>query len=103
MYYYDGCDYEDMGYDGCDSGFAHQPECYEDSDCRGSDICEFNYCVSNPNRADDGHEDDPDFGYNDPDADLKTLMGDDNKDFYDVVEMAAKFQPTAPSLPTDPS
>ena len=70
MYYYDGCDYEDMGYDGCDAGFVHEPECYEDSDCRGSDICEFNYCVSNPNRADDGHEDDPDFGYNYPDADF---------------------------------
>ena len=32
--------------------------------------------------------------------DLKTLMGQENKDFYDVVEMAAKFQPTGNTLDT---
>ena len=34
------------------------------------------------------------------DDDLKTLMGQENKDFYDVVEMAAKFQPTGNTLDT---
>ena len=29
--------------------------------------------------------------------DLKELVGEENKDFYDVVEMAAKFQPTGNS------
>ena len=32
--------------------------------------------------------------------DLATLMGEENKDFYDVVEMAAKFQPTGNTLAT---
>ena len=32
--------------------------------------------------------------------DLATLMGGENKDFYDVVEMAAKFQPTGNTLDT---
>ena len=34
------------------------------------------------------------------DSDLKNLMGEENKDFYDVVEMAAKFQPTGNTLDT---
>ena len=32
--------------------------------------------------------------------DLKELVGEENKDFYDVVEMAAKFQPTGNTLDT---
>ena len=32
--------------------------------------------------------------------DLKELVGDENKDFYEVVEMAAKFQPTGNTLDT---
>lgn len=31
---------------------------------------------------------------------MKALMGEDNKDFYDVVEMAAQFQPTGNTLAT---
>ena len=33
-------------------------------------------------------------------SDLKELVGEENKDFYDVVEMAAKFQPTGNTLDT---
>ena len=33
-------------------------------------------------------------------SDLKSLVGEENKDFYDVVEMAAKFQPTGNTLDT---
>ncbi len=35
-----------------------------------------------------------------PKKDLQDLMGEGNKDFYDVVEMAAKFQPTGNTLDT---
>ena len=35
-----------------------------------------------------------------PKSDLAEMMGEDNKDFYDVVEMAAKFQPTGNTLDT---
>ena len=37
---------------------------------------------------------------NDNQKDLKDLMSEENKDFYDVVEMAAKFQPTGNTLDT---
>ena len=36
----------------------------------------------------------------DENSDLKNLMGEENKDFYDVVEMAANFQPTGNTLDT---